>query len=89
MAFGAYGGNCNEGGVLNNQGSNGNYWSSTGQSAANAYRAYFNTSGNVNTGVDGNNKYNARTVRCIEGCLIRVGAFGDHGLRRSGCWRLW
>ena len=61
----AYGDICNEGGGLANQGSWANYWSSTGQSATNAYNLNFNTSGGVNP-VNYNNKYNGRTVRCIE-----------------------
>ena len=61
----AYGDACYEDGRLTNQGSNANYWSSTTQSAANAYNLNFNTSGNVNP-VNYNNKYNGRAVRCIE-----------------------
>ncbi|MBQ6449334.1 hypothetical protein IJJ08_00305, partial [bacterium] len=58
---GAYGDACSEAGVLWNQGSHGVYWSSTGQSAANAYNLTFNTSGGVNP-VRTYYKYYGRTV---------------------------
>ncbi|MBQ6449637.1 hypothetical protein IJJ08_01910, partial [bacterium] len=65
MAFnGAYGDACYEDGRLPGQGSDANYWSSTAQSATNAYDLLFNTSGNVNP-VNYGNKYDGRTVRCI------------------------
>ncbi|MBQ6449632.1 hypothetical protein IJJ08_01885 [bacterium] len=73
LVAGAYGGACYEGGGLNgNQGSNGNYQTSTAQSAANVYRANFNTSGNVNTAVDANSKANGRAVRCIEKIFDKI-----------------
>ena len=54
-------GNWNNG--FNNQGSNGNYWSSTQNSATNAHNLNFNST-NVNP-ANNNNKNNARAVRCI------------------------
>ena len=56
-----YSGNWNNG--FNNQGSNGNYWSSTQNSATNGYNLNFNSS-NVNP-VNNNNKRNGRAVRCV------------------------
>jgi uncharacterized protein (TIGR02145 family) len=49
-------------GSLNNQGSNGNYWSSD-SSGANASNLYFN-SGNMN--MNDNNRANGFSVRCLQ-----------------------
>jgi uncharacterized protein (TIGR02145 family) len=55
-------GNYNYG--LNNQGDNGNYWSSTAYSSGNAYNLNFDPS-NVNPGDDNNNTNNGLAVRCV------------------------
>ena len=52
-----------ESGALNNMGSNGNYWSSAPNSAANAYNLNFN-SGNVNP-LNNNNRANGFSVRPV------------------------
>ena len=49
-------------GVLNNRGSNGNYWSSTQNNATNGRNLNFN-SGNSN--MNNNNKANGFSVRCL------------------------
>jgi hypothetical protein len=59
---GVYSGNWNNG-SFNNQGSNGNYWSSTVNNATNAYNLNFNSS-NVNP-ANNNNKQNGNAVRCV------------------------
>ncbi|MBQ3305909.1 hypothetical protein IJH02_00520 [Candidatus Saccharibacteria bacterium] len=51
------------GSSTNNQGSNGNYWSSTANSSTNAYNLNLNSS-SVNP-QNNNNKYNGLTVRCV------------------------
>ncbi|MCL2028571.1 MAG: hypothetical protein FWG79_08835 [Bacteroidales bacterium] len=61
---GPLGGNCNANGTLNNQGSNGNYWTSTSQSATNAFNLYFDTNGWVDP-QNNNNKDNGLTLRCV------------------------
>ena len=61
--FFARGGNVNSG-SLNNQGSNGNYWSSRANSDTNnAYNLNFNSS-NVNPS-NNNNRNNGFSVRCV------------------------
>ena len=55
-------GNVN-GGTLYNAGSNGNYWSSTVNSDANARNLNFNAT-NVNP-ENNNNRYNGFSVRCV------------------------
>ena len=57
------GGNCNSSGGLNNQGSNGNYWSSTENSSDNGYNANVNSS-NFNP-YNNNNKNNGFSLRCV------------------------
>ena len=54
-------GNCNNGNV-NDQGNNGNYWSSTPNGSNNAYNLNFN-SGNQN--VNNNNRNNGYSVRAV------------------------
>ena len=49
--------------ALNNAGNNGNYWSSTVNSATNARNLNFNST-NVNP-TNTNNRYNGFTVRCV------------------------
>ena len=56
------GGNVNSG-SLNNSANNGNYWSSTANSATNADNLNFN-SGNVNPS-NNNNRNNGFSVRCL------------------------
>lgn len=56
--------NYNSGWNTNNVGSNGNYWSSTGNNAANAYNLNFN-SGNINP-ANNNNRYNGFSVRLVQ-----------------------
>jgi uncharacterized protein (TIGR02145 family) len=56
-------GNRNNDGTLNNQGSNGNYWSSSPNSN-NAYNLNFN-SGGVNP-ANNNNRVNGFSVRCLK-----------------------
>jgi uncharacterized protein (TIGR02145 family) len=58
----AAGNRNNSNGSLNNQGSNGNYWSST-PNGSNAYNLNFNSS-NVNPG-NNNNRSNGFSVRCV------------------------
>ena len=53
-------GNCNNGNV-NDQGNNGNYWSSTPNGSNNAYNLNFN-SGNQNVNNNRNNGYSVRAV---------------------------
>ena len=50
-------------GAVTNVGSNGNFWSSTSNSAPNAYNLNFN-SNNLNP-QNNNYKGNGRTVRCV------------------------
>jgi uncharacterized protein (TIGR02145 family) len=57
-----YSGNYNTG--LNNQSSNGYYWSSTVNSGTNARNLNFNSS-NVNPGNNNTNKNNGFAVRCL------------------------
>ena len=49
---------------LNNHGSNGNYWSSSLNSAANGYNLNFNSS-NVNP-ANNNNRFNGFSVRAVQ-----------------------
>lgn len=51
-------------GTINNEGSNGNYWSSTPNGSNNAYNLNFNSS-NVNDGTNNNNRYNGQSLRCV------------------------
>ena len=51
------------GGSTNNQGSNGNYWSSVANNNNNAYNLNLNSS-NVNP-QNNNNKWNGFSVRCV------------------------
>lgn len=51
---------------MNNEGSNGNYWSSTYNNSSNAYNLNFNSS-NVNT--NNNNRYYGFTVRAVQHSL--------------------
>lgn len=48
---------------LNNQGTNGNYWSSTANNNTNTYNLNFNSS-NINP-QNNNNKGNGNSVRCV------------------------
>ena len=59
----ASGNRNNNNGTMNNVGSNGNYWSSTPNSATNGYNLNFN-SGNVNPS-NNNNRTNGFPVRCV------------------------
>ena len=59
---GTFSGNWNTG--LDDQGSNGYFWSSTVNSATNARNLNFDTS-IVNPGNNDNNKYNGFGVRCV------------------------
>jgi uncharacterized protein (TIGR02145 family) len=61
--LGVYSGNSNSSGGFNNQGSNGEYWSSTENSSSNAYEMNFNSS-NLNT-QNNNNKSNGDAVRSV------------------------
>lgn len=49
---------------LNNRGTNGNYWSASWNSAANAYNLNFNSS-SVNP-QNNNNRYNGYSVRAVQ-----------------------
>jgi uncharacterized protein (TIGR02145 family) len=49
---------------LNNRGTNGNYWSSSWNSADNAYNLNFNSS-SVNP-QNNNNRYNGNSVRAVQ-----------------------
>jgi uncharacterized protein (TIGR02145 family) len=60
---GVYSGNFNPGNGLNNQSTNGYYWSATANSATNGYNLNFSTS-TVNP-ANNTNKYNGFAVRCI------------------------
>ena len=60
-----YSGNYNYGGGVNNQGSNGNWWSrSAYTTAGQAYNFNLNTNGNVNP-QNNNNVGNGFAVRCV------------------------
>jgi uncharacterized protein (TIGR02145 family) len=61
---GVLGGSCDSGGLLGNQGSNANYWSSTYYSSPSAYLLYF-YSGTVYPGTSNGSKNYGRTVRCV------------------------
>ena len=56
--------NYNSGWNTNNVGSEGNYWSSAGQDADNAYNLNFN-SGNINP-ANNNNRRNGNSVRLVQ-----------------------
>ncbi|MBR3204461.1 hypothetical protein IKF81_02135 [Candidatus Saccharibacteria bacterium] len=59
-----YSGNYNwVNGNLNNRGSNGNFWSSTPNSTANAHNLNFNSTRLIPQ--NGNNKINGLTIRCV------------------------
>lgn len=62
--LGLYSGNSNATGGLNNQGGNGNFWSSTSNSLTNARNLNFNAT-NANP-QNNNNKFNGFTVRCLK-----------------------
>jgi hypothetical protein len=66
-------GNYN-GTTLNNRGSNGNYWSSSYNSATNAYNLNFNSS-NVNPANNNNRRYGftARAVQHLPGTRYGTG----------------
>lgn len=68
--FLAAAGNYNNG-SLNNEGDNGNYWSSTPNDANNAWNLNFNN-GNINT--NNNNRNNGFPVRPVQHlpCLLRA-----------------
>ena len=61
--LGVYAGNVNTAGNLNNVGTNGRYWSSSVNSATNAYNLYIDGT-NVNP-ANNNNKANGISVRCV------------------------
>jgi uncharacterized protein (TIGR02145 family) len=54
----------NTNGQLNNVGNNGNFWSSSANSATNGYNLNFNTNG-VNPS-NNNDRQNAFSVRCVK-----------------------
>ncbi|MBR0460908.1 hypothetical protein IJI91_02900 [Candidatus Saccharibacteria bacterium] len=49
---------------LNDQGNNGNWWSSTANDSNNAYNLNANSNGNVNPR-NNNNKNNGNSIRCL------------------------
>lgn len=53
----------NSDGSMNNEGTNGNYWSTT-PNGSNAYNLNFNSSGNIN--INNNNRNNGNSVRCVK-----------------------
>ncbi|MCL2094871.1 hypothetical protein FWH13_02020 [Candidatus Saccharibacteria bacterium] len=57
-------GSVNTTGNLNNQSTNANWWTSSLNSATNAYRTNVNST-NVNPGTNNNNKANGFSVRCV------------------------
>ena len=64
MFLPAVGNRNNSDGTLNNQGSNGNYWSATENNSTNGYNLNFNS---TNSNPDNNNdKANGFSVRCVQ-----------------------
>jgi uncharacterized protein (TIGR02145 family) len=63
----------NSNGVLNNVGSNGNYWSST-VNGINSRNLNFNSS---NANMNSNNRANGFSVRCLKDCYLH---YSGHAL---------
>ncbi len=72
MSTAVYGGNSNNDGTLNNQGSNANYWSSSYNNTNNAYNLNVNSN---NSNVNNNNKNNGLTIRCIRNLKTKLKPF--------------
>jgi len=60
----AVGNRNNSDGALNDQGSNGRYWSGTQVDASNGYNLNFDSS--TSNPANSNNKANGRSVRCVQ-----------------------